>query len=297
MIKYNPGIITRIDNRCVLIDADCVAYWGAAGCDGQALRSATRRVDQRMNQILDECEAGSYVGYLTGKNNFRDDIATYQRYKGNRYDALGRRIKEQPAWLAECRQYLIDEWDCIITHGQEADDALGIHRAQNSDKEYIISSIDKDLRINPGLHHDMNSGEIDKVEGFGEIWMAKSGCKGTGKKFFYTQMIMGDSADWIKGLPKVTEFMVDTWGIRRGGAGPKCAYTVLKDTETPEEAELLVWECYKSYWVDNHYKHWDTGRVYKPGIETARLQFIEQGRLLWMRTKEGELWEPLSPLL
>jgi hypothetical protein len=299
MISYNPGLTVRQDNIHVLIDADCVAYWGAAGCDGQALRTATRRIDERMNQILDECRAGEYTGYLTGKDNFRDGIATLQRYKGNRYDAMGKRIKEQPQWLTECRTYLEDEWDCIMVQRQEADDALSIHRANvTDDSEYIISSIDKDLMINNGKHHDMNSGEFTDVEGFGDIWMKGSACKGFGLKFFYTQMLMGDSADWIKGLPKITEYMVERYGNRRGGCGAKGAWMVMKDVTTEEEACQAVWECYYSYWKDNGYCHWlNTKEKYEPGYNTAVKQFIEQGRLLWMRQEQGELWLPKYPLL
>jgi len=304
-VQYNTELIAKGDNHA-LIDADCVAYWGAAGCNELSLRVATRRVDMRMKQILYECNAEGYTGYLTGKNNFRDDIATLQRYKGNRYDKLGKRILEQPIWLKECRQYLIDEWDCIVTEGQEADDALSIHRAKYLDSDkLIISSIDKDLRINPGLQHNMNSGIVDRVlnsmtpmEVIAKVspttGKKSNKVEGQGLMFFYAQLLMGDAADWIKGLPKVTDAMKDEWpSMRRGGCGAMTAVHVLKGVTTLEEAHDRVWFCYKSYWKDHEYYHWnDDKKVFKAGLATARKQFIEQGRLLWMRREEGELWEP-----
>jgi len=281
-----------IKGREVLIDADCVAYYGAYGCDELPLRSATRRADIRMKQIIDETRAETYTGYLTGANNFRDLIATLQRYKGNRYDENGKRITKQPEWLAEVRFYLQVHWGCEVVHGQEADDALSIHQ-KNSEHETIISSIDKDLLINEGLHHDMTSGEIQEVKGFGEVWMKGSECKGTGLKFFCAQLLMGDRADWIKGLPKVTQMMKEAYGIARlGGCGPKAAYLVVSETESYEEAIGRVAKCYIDYWKDNEYTHWFTGKVYPSGVKTAMGQLTEQGQLLWMRQKEGEVWEP-----
>lgn len=309
MIRFNPAESVQRDPGIeVLIDSDCVAYWGAFGCCEQALRTATRRCDIRMNQILDGCKAGKQRGFLTGKNNFRNDIATLQRYKGNRYDKYGKRIKPQPAWLNDCRQYLQDEWGAVVYNGEEADDALSYTRAMfhPEDESVIISTIDKDLRINLGVHHDQNSDKLIKVNaGYKELDVKIKTCPTTGKKkstkvtgvgitFFYAQLLMGDNADWIKGLPKVTETMKELWpDIRRGGCGEMAAVHVLKGSKDEKEMHERVWLCYKSYWLDHGYQHWrDRSIEFPAGIDTARKQFIEQGRLLWMRQKPGELWEP-----
>jgi len=207
-----------IPGRVVLIDADCVAYYASYSTDGFSLRAATRRADSRMDQIISECQAETYKGFLTGSNNFRDALATLQRYKGSRYDKEGKRITPQPDWLKEVRQYLIDEWDCELVQGQEADDALGIAQIQSTE-ETIISS-------------------IEDVDEFGFINLHKGKLKGTGLKFFYAQMLMGDTVDWIKGLPKILPEMKEIYpGLRAGGCGPTAAYKVLADAETSEELE------------------------------------------------------------
>jgi hypothetical protein len=283
---------TTIPGREVLIDADCVAYYGAAGCDDMPLRSATRRADLRMKQIIDETRAESYTGFLTGKNNFRDLVATLQRYKGNRYDKNGKRITTQPSWLKEVRLHLQIKWECIMVEGQEADDALSIMQ-HGSYHETVISSIDKDLLIATGLHHDMTSGEMTETKGYGEIWMKGSGCKGNGVKFFLAQLLMGDNADWIKGLPRVTPMMKEKFGIARlGGCGPKAAYLVINPTTTYREGLDRVISCYDDFWRENSYVHWSTGKKYEAGATTSMKQLTEQGQLLWMRRTGGEMWTP-----
>lgn len=297
-----------VPGRHVLIDADVIAYLGSQGCDDMMLNSALGKMKQRWNQVLTETKAETYTGFLTGKNNFRDTVATLQRYKGNRYDKAGNRIKPQPVWLQECREALIEDYGCTLCDGQEADDALGIASAllpqgEPDDPKTIISSIDKDLAINPGCHHNMTSGKLQWVEPLGKIWIEEkvsptSGkvtkkLRGTGMHFFYTQLLMGDSVDWIKGLPKVGDLPKERFSIpRKGSCGEMTAWHILHDAETEEEMMERVWFCYLDYWKDVGYKHWRTGKEYKPGRATALKQLTEQGRLLWMRRKEGEMWEP-----
>lgn len=285
----------RIANRIGLIDADCVAYWAAAGCDDMPVQAALRKVKDRMESICDQLQTDEIRCYLTGKNNFRDDIATYQIYKGNRYDKDGNRIKPQPKWLSACRLLLITDFAAELVGGQEADDALGIAQMKcNADPEWesIISSIDKDLRIIPGLHHDMTSGYIESMDEFGYLEIdAKKKVRGGGLMFFYAQLLMGDTADWIPGLPKVTQEMKNEFeGVKRlGGCGQKAAYAVLHDAETEWDLYERVLFCYSSYWNgDRFYVNWRTNQEVYPEPEQM---LREQGRLLWMRHKEGELWE------
>ena len=296
MIELPNLSVERLPDHKVLIDADCVAYYGAAGCDTMPLGSATRRVDLRMNQILDDCQAQSYEAYMTGNENFRDDVATLRRYKENRYDKDGKRIKSQPSWLQECRQYLVSEWGAVIINKMEADDMLSI-RAYEDQKKYtklFISTLDKDLAINTCWYHEQTSGNITNITQPGSIYLdAKCKLRGTGIKFFYAQMLMGDRADCIVGLPKVTQWVKDTFNIPRiGGCGHKAAWCVLNDVDSPAEMERRVYECYKSFWTLYGYRHWRTDKMYNPGIATVNKQFLEQGRLLWLRQSLAEMWTP-----
>ena len=292
-----PGVAEKpvIPNRIGLIDADCVAYWAAAGCDEMLVQAAYKRCDDRMEAISDQIQTKELRLYLTGKHNFREEVAEQQRYKGNRYDKYGNRITKQPLHLQAVRKYLIDKHDAVLCDGQEADDALAIAQVKcnaSSDWHSIISSIDKDLRIIPGLHHDMNSGYIEEIDTFGYLSVDKKNkVRGAGLKFFCAQLLMGDSADWIPGLPKVTKFMKEKYdGVKRlGGCGPKAAYGVLDGAGDYAEALFRVLESYASYWDGEHfYEHWDTGeRIYPDPVQALE----EQGRLLWMRRKDGDRFQ------
>lgn len=289
----------RQPQNLALIDADCVAYYGAFGCDELPVMSAYRRIDMRMTQILDDCKAGVWQAYLTGDNNFRDDIATLRRYKEDRYDKDGKRIKARPVWFPECRQYLQTEWKAEVVEKQEADDMLSIQcNAATVSGKYLkvfISTLDKDLGINACWYHEQASGKITQITQPGELHLdAKGKLKGTGLKFFYAQMLMGDRADCIVGLPHATEWMKETYGLSRvGGCGSKAAWHVLKDTNDPEEMERRVYACYESFWTKFGYRHWRTNKAFNPsGCNLVNKQFLEQGRLLWMRQEPGEMWEP-----
>jgi 5'-3' exonuclease len=256
--------------------------------------AAYKRIQDRMEMITDQIQTDELRCYLTGRNNFREDIATYQRYKGNRYDKNGNRIIKQPEHLKACRQYLIDNYNAAVCDGQEADDALGIAKTKcnaNPDWHSIISTVDKDLLIIPGLHHDMNSGYIQTVDRFGSLGLdVKGKLRGTGLKFFYAQLLMGDSADWIPGLPKVTPWMKEQFGVRRlGGCGPAAALSVLDTAEDEFELYSRVLSCYASYWDgDTCYLNWRTGNAVYPEPEQM---LLEQARLLWIRQTDCFMWD------
>lgn len=118
-----------------------------------------------------------YQGYLSGKSNFRYHLATIQEYKANRK-------KDRPTHYDAIRQFLVETYDCFVSEGYEADDALGL--AQTDDT--IIVSIDKDLDVVPGWHYNWqrdNKYELSEVDS---------------NRCFFKQMLTGDSTDNILGL-------------------------------------------------------------------------------------------------
>jgi len=297
--------IEHKQDREVLIDADVVAYYSAFGLDETGFGAVATKCDIRMQQIIDETSAGKHRAFLTGDKNFRNRVATLQRYKGNRYDENGVRTKPQPEWLPEARQYLVDNWGAVICDDEEADDALSYTQAENiklyGTENSVISTVDKDLLINPGLHHSMSSGYMQEVQEEGTLFLDSKGTvRGTGMRFFFAQMLMGDSADWIPGLPKITPAIKENIptenNLRNGGCGPKAALNILADCETIQDMHDKVYACYLLYWGEHSYKHWRTGEEFPAGVETANKQFIEQGRLLWMRRSPQQIWTPLFPL-
>ena len=163
-----------------LIDSDLVAYRCAATVTEDMEQDiAFYRMDVLVQQIIEATDANGTILYLTGKNNFRKKINP--DYKANRKDTV------PPVYLQECRQYLVDNHNAIISDGCEADDLLGINQKDDT----IICSLDKDLRMIPGNHYNWTKVELDRVT------------KQDGLRHFYKQMLIGDKSDNIFGVDKI----------------------------------------------------------------------------------------------
>lgn len=288
-----------VKGRIALIDADVVAYYCSFGLDEFQPYAAETKLQQRCSQIEVDTQAEHFRYYLSGKNNFREDVAKFKRYKGNRYDVNGNRILPQPKHLAHARAWLQAHKQADVAHGQEADDTISIAaakiRASNGKWHSVISTVDKDLGINPGLFHNQMDNSITDGTEFGEIHLAGTKMdtlKGRGLKFFYAQLLMGDATDWIPGLPKASEWQVQQYGIRRGGCGPMAAFKTLDTADTADECFFRVAFCYQEYWTGKETADWRTpDKLVKADWLT---QLIEQGRLLWLRQEEGQMWEPTA---
>jgi hypothetical protein len=187
-----------------LIDADVVAYRIAFGCQDEPEKIAIAKVSEFLEELVftytdvEDCE-----GYLTGKQNYRFDIAKTAPYKGTR-------VSEKPKHLGIIRQYMIDAWAFSVQEYQEADDAIGIRAYSLGEEDYVICSIDKDLDNIRGKHYNFVKNEHYTITEEVAI------------KNFYRQVLTGDRVDNVPGLV---------------GIGPKKADKILKDCVT--EAELF----------------------------------------------------------
>lgn len=136
--------------------------------------------------------------YLTGEDNFRDQLATLRPYKGTRDPNF------KPKYYKEIREYLVKQWDAEVINGMEADDALGIEQFKHKDKSTCIVAVDKDLWTVPGYHYSWVKREVSYVT----IEQANT--------FFLMQMLEGDSSDNVPGItgvgPKTTQKIVERCG-------------------------------------------------------------------------------------
>ena len=225
-------------NHC-LVDADIVAYRAAAGTEGKSPRETEEKVDLLMNYIVSQTivfpSSDNLECYLTGKSNFRYEVAKTAPYKGNRANV------PKPSNLPEARAWLQHKWGSVISDGEEADDLLSISATKKNSDTTVICTVDKDLLQVPGWNFNFVKNE----------WT----CIGVedGNKFFYTQILTGDSADNIKGIFRV---------------GPVKAGKILEGCTTEQELYKACVDAYDG----------DTERV------------LENARLLWLRRYEGELW-------
>ena len=189
-----------------LIDADLVAYRCAATVTEDMEQDiAFYRMDVLVQQIIEATDVTGTILYLTGKNNFRKKINP--EYKANRKDTV------PPVYLQECRQYLVDNHNAVISDGCEADDLLGINQTQDT----IICSLDKDLRMIPGNHYNWTKVELDRVT------------KQDGLRHFYKQMLIGDKSDNIFGVDKI---------------GPVKAAKLIDHLDDEQDMFEAVWDKY-----------------------------------------------------
>ena len=226
----------------VLIDGDIVAYRAAFATQDGSYEDAIGKVDELVGYILAETidlpfpSQSDFEMFLTGKTNFRFDIAKSHPYKGNRKDT------EKPIHLYATREHLIDSYGAIVSEGEEADDLIS-KRAASLDYNCVVASIDKDMLQLPCWHFNFGRNEWSKVDEF------------DGLKFFYSQILTGDTADNIIGLYRV---------------GPVKAEKLLQDCNTEDDLWEAVLKAYDG----------DLDRV------------VENARLLWLRRQEDELWTP-----
>lgn len=169
-----------------LLDSDIYAYRAAAACENEDELQAVRSVDSLIiNTLMCGVDKCGYVDewklFLTGKGNFRNDIAVTAPYKGNRAD------KVKPKHLAALRKHLMQEWKADMSEGQEADDSIAIEATKLGD-DGVIVSLDKDLDQVAGWHYNFVKREAYYIT------------ENVGLLKLYMQILTGDSTDNIIGL-------------------------------------------------------------------------------------------------
>ena len=145
----------------------------------EPLEFATHNMRTLLHAITDVTRTDVAAVFLTGSNNFRRALTP--SYKANRDPSM------RPAWFAECRNWLVGNWAAQVVDGMEADDAIGINTASDT----ICASIDKDLLTIPGLHYHFVNQEWQQVS------------PQEAATNFWTQMLTGDKADNVQGIPKI----------------------------------------------------------------------------------------------
>jgi DNA polymerase-1 len=132
--------------------------------------------------------------FTTCRNNFRKQIDT--EYKANR---KGKSNK----WVNKLRHYLIDYLEGSYASDEyEADDLIYFNSQLLEVDDYIICSIDKDLRQIPGLHYDYY--QLKKQDEEGNEYKVRKGfqyvTKESAENLIFEMMLTGDVSDNIKGI-------------------------------------------------------------------------------------------------
>lgn len=265
-----------------LIDADIFLYevgfgvevgWDEPGYP--PFDKAASLLDTKIQQICAAVGATAPpILFLTGKGNFRYDIAKRVPYKS--------RPANKPFHYKNIKAYIKGMYDYEESTGMEADDLMSIRQFRNErmweegligpDQRTIICSRDKDLKQNKGWFYSWECGNQPSYgpmlhDSLGSLSLSANRKKlsGTGQSFFYAQCLMGDSVDSIPGLG--------------GNTGAVTAFKLLQGCTSIPELYKAVLEAYRGMYGD-----------------AAEEYLLEQGRLLWMTRELNEdntvkLWE------
>lgn len=215
--------------------------------EGQGEQIAIWNANTALERMLAELNTNvDFQLYLTGAGNFRYTI--YPEYKGNR-------VQARPEHLIAVKQHLVNKWGACLAEGCEADDLISVDacQANKDEREVLIVHVDKDLDQIPGVHYNWEmSGSIN-----GKRWLKPARryhiSPQEGLKFFYRQLLTGDTADNIKGVK---------------GIGPKKADKIL---------EGLTEECDLLNAVRNYY--------------SSDEELLMNGQCLWLWKEMNGIWQ------
>jgi len=100
---------------------------------------AFHAINTTIDALKKSCEASAVEVYLSGKNNFRDELPLPTKYKSGRSNT-------KPLQLQECRDYLQHKKHAIIVDNYEVDDKIAMRcfEGLKSKQKVIACTIDGD---------------------------------------------------------------------------------------------------------------------------------------------------------
>lgn len=182
--------------------------------------------------------------YLSGKVNYRHLIDDTYKWARDRV--------ERPYHLHAVRQHAIDSWKARVCKTWEADDEIGMRATELGAGNFIVSSLDKDLRQIPGDHLVL---EQSGVKGY--MLVTPKG----GLMRLYGQILAGDSTDNVPGC----------WRI-----GYDTAFTMLEPVV--DEGEPALWARVLEVYEESLRKH---GRD-ACGYIDARAQAMNTAQMVYI---------------
>jgi len=253
-------------------------------------KSVADNIDTLMKHIdIKRQMAGAeYVNvHITlGMKGGREQMATvkpYQEQRGKRDPLLTERVAALRNFLAN---YDTDIVTPVANLLQEADDSLTqlqvLRIRDYGVQSSVIMSGDKDLWMVDGLHCDQKTGRMYTVKGYGkteyrDVGNVKPKLIGEGTSWFWHQMLHGDTADNIAGLPTLTAKLLNRYlptkkfNPKRKDApcGEAKSTAILNGVTNDVEACKRVLEAYSGIYPN------------------AKTMMIESAFLLWMRRTEN----------
>lgn len=279
------GLVPVVPNRILLADGDGLAYY-CAGKDGSDAGEARKQLVAKVKSAA-RMVGAEYIKVLltdpASHKGHRYAIARVKPYQGQRSGS-----RRPDNWLA-LRDFMDGSglpFDRDASLVAEADDLFGWY-SYNYPDDVVHYTQDKDMRMLPGLHLDWVSHRLHKVEYSLDMFRERERMyninvhdsmfneKQYGPKWFWMQMLHGDSADNIPGLPLAT--------IKYGGSAVDPKYSLNRVGEAAANKIFaghvgqayhdIVAAAYRSYYG-----------------ERWLVEMMEQACLLWMR-RVPEHWD------
>lgn len=160
--------------------------WTLHADAGEAETQIDDRISMIVNKLLTKLGyEGEYkicLCFTDPASNFRKRILS--SYKANREG------KRKPVCYSAVVQWCKDNYNCFQIPSLEADDVVGIMATSNLGEEVHISG-DKDFKSIPGVFYDHLHNELYHIS------------QQDADRWFYTQCLIGDTADNYTGCPGI----------------------------------------------------------------------------------------------
>jgi len=270
------GEVQTIPGRLLLADGDGLCYY-CAGNDDTAPGTARANLLDKVRSAARSAGAERVKILVTGRGSHKGHryaVARVKPYQGQRDG--GRRPKNW-AFLRETLETWAptDDIEVEITTDAEADDLFS--RYATSHPDCVIYTQDKDMQMVYGWHLEWTTHLLVHVPK--GTWEKVHSEDTYGRKWFWMQMLHGDGADNIPGLPWYTDGSVyaktykdkekrGTIKTLQCGAASS-AVKGLADVSSDMGACLYLQGLYRTCYGDR----W-------------LVEMLEQGILLWMRTDQ-----------
>lgn len=227
-------------DRVLILDGDGPCY--VASSTAKRLDTAVKRFQEKVLTLMYLTGSTSCRVHLTARDSEkfgRGRVIASKPYQGNRkgkakpplLEPLREAVAENSTWLPE--------YSVVLHKFYEADDGM-MQDAYLHKEDGVIYSDDKDLRMTPYLYYEQGRGEVmpSQPHGFVSLKHTPAGTAklaGQGPMFFWGQLLMGDTADNIRGLQLYQ-------GSLCGAVG---AYKILMDVRDTTEAANIVIDAYR----------------------------------------------------
>lgn len=234
------------------VDGDIILYAVSYAAQNEPASYACRSARSFCENIMHSLTVEGADVFLTGSDNYRVQYSCdVYPYKGNRKDS------EKPLHYYDLKQFMIDSLDAVVVDGQEADDTLGILGHAGT---HVICTLDKDLDGVPGWHYNWKQGRLYSVS------------PEDADRFFYTQLLTGDSTDNIPGLYK-----------RVGMKATQRLTAPIWEMDDPAD----MYEYVRDVYMEGYMK---VGICPDDADEVIDDWLLRQGKMLWIRREEEEEW-------